>query len=442
MNLHFLRTKGFSIPARPFAVAIRVLLVGSITAALAACAPALSTRPAGPASSPPPARERIVVPPAAAPSPPPAPAVTYAPAPPLPPPVGMVIPQEMAPPVEAPSGTEMRVLPAPPQFGPAPPAAVASGPVTIALVLPLASPSFGRAAEAVAEGFKAAAERSNARVVVIAHGDGDVLDAIDKAKRAGAGVIVGPLLRDDVKALASESTELPWTIALNQVDEGVRLPDHVFTLALSIEGEARQIARTMRIDGVRDVAIVANDSPLQRRFAASFTSAWIMEGGGPPAAFRLLRAPDALMELRKELARTPVDAILLAAGPDDAAVAKPYLPQTPVYASSQVNDRQPPEVLNDLDAIRFVDLPWLADPDDPSLAGIPRRDWPNAALDRLYALGYDALQVAVAFERGPPDKLDMEGATGHLTLEANRQIAREGRMMRFESGHVVADDRH
>ncbi len=455
MNLHFLRTQGLFASLLPCARVCRVLVLVGTAASLSACAPALSTRPAGPASSVPPPRERVVAsPPAPAPegltrapaTQPPA-VVTYALPPavspiPAPTPFAPILPEGTSPPAATPPAVTTGSLEPAPQFAPTVPAATPPGPVTIALVLPLESPTFGRAAEAVAAGFKAAAEAANAQVIVIPHGDNDVLKAFDKAEQAGAGVIVGPLLRDDVKALATAGGALPWTIALNQVDEDVRLPDHVYTLALSIEGEARQIARAMRTDGVHDVAIVADDSPLQRRFAASFTSEWILQGGGPPSSYRLPRTPDGMGELRKELARAPVDAILLAAGPDAAALVRPYLPQTAVYASSQINDRQPPEVLNDLDAIRFVDLPWLADPDAPNLAGIPRRDWPNAALDRLYALGYDSLQVALAFEHGPPDKLEMEGATGHLTLEPNRQIAREGRLMRFESGHVVADDRH
>ena len=51
----------------------------------------------------------------------------------------------------------------------------------IALVLPLTSPDYARAAEAVRDGFLAAAEAAGAkgRVKVIPHGNDDVVAAFD-----------------------------------------------------------------------------------------------------------------------------------------------------------------------------------------------------------------------------------------------------------------------
>ena len=50
-------------------------------------------------------------------------------------------------------------------------------------------------------------------------------------------------MRDDLKALVAAGGELPWTIALNQLDEGNALPAHVYTLALAIESDGGQLAR-------------------------------------------------------------------------------------------------------------------------------------------------------------------------------------------------------
>lgn len=316
-----------------------------------------------------------------------------------------------------------------------------AGPAHIVLVLPLESPTFGPAAEAVAAGFSEAAKRADTRVTIIPHGDGGVLPAIDRARQEGATVIVGPLLRDDLKALAAVGTAAPWTLALNQLDDGARLPDQIFTLALSVEGEARQIAQVMQARGSQHVVIVASDSPLQQRFAASFIDEWLLLGGARPTSFRLVRDPESLALLRSEIARTPADAVLLAAGGGDAALVKPYLPQVPVYASSQVHDRQPSAMLRDLDGIRFVEVPLVGDPEAPDLADVPRRDWPNPTLGRLYALGYDAFQVALAFGRGAPQRLDIQGATGRLSLGPAHHVVREGRLMRFEGGSIVPDDR-
>ena len=82
-------------------------------------------------------------------------------------------------------------------------------------------------------------------------------------------------------------------------------------------------------------------------------------------------------------------------------------------------------------------MPWLVDPDAAAFADLRRPDYPNTTLDRLHALGVDAFHVAAAFAAGPPAKLEFDGATGHLSLDATRQFVREGRLMQFRAGRIV-----
>jgi len=310
----------------------------------------------------------------------------------------------------------------------------------IVLVLPLASPTFGRAAEAVQAGFLAAADAAKARVLVIAHGDDEVLAGFANAKKAGARVIVGPLVRDDLKTVAGAGLELPPTIALNQLDEGAPLPPKMYSLSLTLDSDARKLARRAREDGAATVAVIASDTPLQQRFAAAFNAEWILAGGGAPVMFRFDRAPEALGSLRRDLGRAQYDAVLLAIDGADVALAKSYVKAIPTFTSSLVNERQPREALRDLDELRFVDIPWLVEPESASFAGVKRRDYTSPSLERLYALGVDAFRVAQEFAEGPRERLDLDGATGHLSLDASRQFVREGRLMVFRSGDVVPAD--
>jgi outer membrane PBP1 activator LpoA protein len=272
---------------------------------------------------------------------------------------------------------------------------------------------------------------------VIGHGDGEAVAAFAKAKDAGARVIVGPLVRNDMKELAAAALDLPPTIALNQLDEGVMLPPRWYALTLTIDGEAWQLARRAREDGAETVAVITSETPRQLRFASAFNAEWILAGGGAPVMFRFDPAPEVLRTMRRELAKSPVDAALLAVDARDAALVKPYVGAVPAYTSSEVNEGQPEEALRDLDDVRFVEIPWLADPDAPMFAGLKRPNYPNTALNRLYALGIDAFRVAQAFEVGVPARLEFDGATGHLTLDATRQFVREGRLMQFSAGRIV-----
>jgi len=321
------------------------------------------------------------------------------------------------------------------------PAAGATGEAApIVLVLPLESATFGRAAEAVRAGFVAAAAEAKAKYVVIAHGDDAVLAAFAKAKKAGARVIVGPLVRDDLKTVAAAGLELPPTLALNQLDDGAPLPGTMYALSLTLDSDARQLARRARDDGAMSVAVIASDTPLQQRFVAAFNAEWILAGGGAPVMFRFDRTPEVLAQLRRDLIKTQFDVAVLAIDGADAGLAKSYVKSIPTYASSLVNDRQPREARRDLDELRFVDIPWLVDPDAASFSGLKRPDYTSAALERLYALGIDAFRIAQEFAEGPRERLDLDGATGRLSLDANHQFVREGRLMVFRSGEIVPVD--
>ena len=256
-------------------------------------------------------------------------------------------------------------------------------PPLIALVLPLESPTYGRAAEAVRAGFAAAAESIGERFTLIPHGNDDVAAAFERARDAGAGVVVGPLVRDDLKALVSAGFELPWTIALNQLDDGAPLPDRVYTLALSTESDGRQLAQRARRAGAQTATLVVSDSPLQKRFANAFTAEWILQGGPPPSSYRFDRAPEVLSLLRRELSKAQPDAVLLALDAADVLLVKPFVGQRTIYTSSLVNERQSRTERNDLEGVMFVDIPWLVDPNAAVFAKLPRKSFNNVSLDRL-----------------------------------------------------------
>jgi outer membrane PBP1 activator LpoA protein len=64
----------------------------------------------------------------------------------------------------------------------------------------------------------------------------------------------------------------------------------------------------------------------------------------------------------------------------------------------------------------------------------------NLVLDRLYALGLDAFLVAQRFTTGVPERLEMQGATGRLSLGNSRHLLREGTLAVFRNGLVVPLD--
>lgn len=329
-------------------------------------------------------------------------------------------------------------VPVPDNIDDAPP------PVTgrlIALVLPLEVPAYERAASAVRDGFLDAAEAAHARAdcVVIAHGADGVISAFETARAKNVRVAVGPLVRDDLKTLAISGTRLPWTLALNQLDDGTPLPSAIFSFPLSVESDGRMLARRALSSGARRVDVIEGDSPLMKRFSSAFATTWTSEGGRVPDAFRFDAAPDVLTQLRRTLAQNASDAVLLAVNGDRAALVKPFIGGIRAYASGLVFERPAQAVARDLDGVRVVEIPWLLTPDAPQFSGLPRRDFDSAALARLYALGLDAYRVAAAFQDGPPPRFELEGATGHVSLVPGRQFLREGSMAVYRDGELVPE---
>jgi outer membrane PBP1 activator LpoA protein len=184
---------------------------------------------------------------------------------------------------------------------------------------------------------------------------------------------------------------------------------------------------------------VVSDAPLQKRFANAFLAAWERTGGAASKQYRFDPNPEVLALLRRELASRTPDAVLLALSGEEAALVKPYLPQKPVFAASQIADGLEPAMLRDLEGVRYVEIPWLADPSGTTFARVPRTSSNDPVLERLYALGVDAFALGELLSNPtPPQRVEFDGATGHLSLMPSRYFAREGRLMVIHDGQSMA----
>jgi outer membrane PBP1 activator LpoA protein len=312
----------------------------------------------------------------------------------------------------------------------------------IALVLPLDEPAFERAASAVREGFleAAAAAGRSGDCIVIPHARDGVVAAFQIARAKGVRVAVGPLVRDDLRALATANAPLPWTLALNQLDDATALPSAIYTFPLSVESDGRFLAQRAKASGAPSVDIVEGDTPLMRRLAGAFARTWTKDGGRAPAALRFDASSETLTGLRRSLASHASGAVLLAVNGDHAALVKPFIGNVLSYASGLVFERPSQAVARDLDGVRVVEIPWLLTPEAPELAAFPRREYDSDALARLYALGLDAFRIAASFVDGPPDHFDLDGATGHVHLGPAHEFQREGRLGVYRDGALVPLD--
>src|SRR5213082_1721214 len=112
----------------------------------------------------------------------------------------------------------------------------------IGLLLPLNAPEFSRAAEAVRLGCQAALVfAENRQSLQVARTDAQpesILAEYQAAVQRGAAVIVGPLTRSGVTALAQAGRVSVVTLALNVADGDAPLPPRLYTFGLSARPHA------------------------------------------------------------------------------------------------------------------------------------------------------------------------------------------------------------
>jgi uncharacterized protein len=354
------------------------------------------------------------------------------------PPPGENRPTDAAPPAAAPPPSAAEPAATPPAV-PAAPATPPTPPPTpkLALLLPLKSKLYARAAEAVRDGFVAAAEQrpTGERLPIWEYPVDDtaenLLATYARAVAEGARVVVGPLTREGVAVLVRSGNISVPTLALNAIESATEVSPDLYMLALSLEAEARQAATLARRAGKCSAAIVYADSALGRRLQSAFADEWRKSQCLVLIEQRITRdiTPDMLKQLRTQLAAQPADMVFIAGDADNVKRVRSYLKASlPVFATSQVfRGKLTAGERREMRAVRFVDMPWLLQPDHPAVAIYPQpKKQLGYDLQRFYALGIDAHRITQQLlTEGEPLRQPMDGVTGRITRVSAHVLMRE-----------------
>lgn len=326
----------------------------------------------------------------------------------------------------------------------------ANGP-RIALLLPEGG-KFSPAAEAIRAGFSSAWARDagNATRPEIrpysTSGDKKVEEVYQQAVADGARIVIGPLEKEAVEALA-RGPDLPVpTLALNHIDTP-RIPGNLIQFGLPPEQEAMQIAEHAWLDGRIRAMVLLPASPLGERMFNAFQSRWQQLGGtiARRESFGEKNTPAAAAQkLLTDGGGAPAgDFVFFVATPHQARQIQPALRQAvptdlPVYATSLAySGISNPGEDTALDGVVFSDMPWTLEPRDPSLRDELQGRWQerDAPFVRLYGLGIDAYRILAQLDRLRGDRFaTYPGETGTLRLDAQGRLYRELLWARFQAG--------
>ena len=343
---------------------------------------------------------------------------------------------EVAKPATAAAVTEQPAdqLMGPEVIGATPPAVVEIAPIPapivlpseppfphIALLLPLQSAVFGSSADAVQRGFMAAINPKRLLLPVRVYSNFDentgVVAAYRQAIANGARAVVGPLTRNGVSMLAAEKDIPVPTLALN-IMEG-QAAKQLYFFGMAVEAEARQAAQLARQHGLHQAIIVTTRSQLSQRMQAAFEEEWSGPGRG---ILREIEFNDD-SAVFADIADISDTTVFLAADAQKARLIRPYLPnKLPIYATSQIFAGNDSNLTNyDLNGIRFVDMPWLLQPDHPAVMIYPRAS-PALSTDRerLYALGIDSFRlIQLLLADKVASALPLDGVSGQIQLNGH-----------------------
>ena len=367
------------------------------------------------------------------------------------------------------------------EVSPLPPAAAAA-PIPdnvaphIALILPLRSPSaqLTAAANAVQQGFMAAALHQKrdfpVRVYSAADESKESIQIYRQAIVNGAVAVAGPLTRPGVTLLATFPDITVPTLALNTSEQKSESTKMYF-FGLTPESEARQIAQLAFAAKLQDATIINTGTAISKRLAIAFadewkklggnltaeviykegddsnvltnlpTAAWLVEPPAPTQVTLISESGEVTTMAPKRTGPPPAapgNVVFLAGDNKQARLIRPYLnPSLPVYSTSQLFNINSDTLTNyDLNDIRFVDMPWLLQPDHPAVMIYPRSATSlDTDKERLYAFGIDAYRLLhIMLNEKYRNALPLDGVTGQIHLAEFNSFHRDALPAFFRYG--------
>jgi outer membrane PBP1 activator LpoA protein len=316
---------------------------------------------------------------------------------------------------------------------------IGAGPPRVALLVPPTAGVYRRASLALIEGVRAAHSRDGAGFsieVIETDESGESLRVLcETLSGRGFGLVIGPLTRNAVSALAATGPLPLPVLALNQVD-GVPPPPNMVMFGLAIENEAAQVASyayrdasAVQTERRPRAAIVHDGTPVSQRSVTAFIERWYQSGGEYYEAVETTSTSAA--EIRDLLRGVDAD-VYFASLPRTAAAALRAIAgnRVTVYGTSMLNSGALPDAGErssrmpiirspELDGVRIVAMPWQVQPDHPAVMSYSRQRELNVELQKLYALGIDALRLGLVLLAGET-RADLDGVTGLLRLDLTR----------------------
>jgi len=289
----------------------------------------------------------------------------------------------------------------------------------------------------------------------------------------GADFIVGPLNKNSVAELASQTTADVPTLALNYSQQENNA-HNLFQFGLKPEDEAEQVADYALLDSHYTAATLMPDTAWGQRLNKAFKLHYERLGGSiyseakyPSKSNDYGLAIKNLLNLSQSKSRhsfiqtvigektefhprrrQDIDMIFIGANARQARIIKPqlkfhYAQDIQVYGTSHIansNSKKSADNDRDLNGVYYVDMPWTLKSKQFNETKDIAKYWPtlNKSHGKLFALGIDAYRLIPQLKRlklNPNETY--KGLTGNLSIDQQGLIHRELLLATYKKGKQV-----
>ena len=327
------------------------------------------------------------------------------------------------------------------------------------LLLPAPSSALGPAAEALRQGFFAAHKVSGddiaLQVVELDDSSEQLARALASARERGAGVVVGPLPRAAVSDVVEGRRAVLPMLVLNFPESDSAAPTTMLATSLSLEAEAQRVAALAldgfvggrRTDTRPRIAVISRPGAVERRIAQAFVSALRAEGEVP---VQIEWTAETTERVAAIVGEPGLEAVFLALSAREAAQLRAMIRRevavfgtSLLYAGDPASSPESATLAFDLEGVRFVDMPWLLQPEHPAVMIYPppATAW-SLELRRLYAFGIDAYRLAAVWMKGER-RFELDGVTGRLQVDRAQslRVQRTPMLATYRSGALQRIER-
>ncbi|WP_369308654.1 penicillin-binding protein activator [Providencia rettgeri] len=286
---------------------------------------------------------------------------------------------------------------------------------------------------------------------------------LEQAKSEGFNLVVGPLLKNDVQAIAQMGAPIS-VLALNELDANQLQPrPNLCYFSLSPEDEAQNAAAYIRAQGKQMPLVLVPANAFGDRIAKAFAQGWESKGGSTVLMQTFGSVPALKESINRgvgiQMTGTPVntgnplgnvtgsiDSVYIVATRDELTLIKPMIEMAissrsrpALYTSSRSNQAgSGADYRFEMDGVKFSEIPLLAGANNSLRKQAQQKLSHDYSLFRLYAMGIDAWSLANNYDKlQQAGQLRINGASGTLSTQANCVVYRELPWLQFKQGQVV-----